>query len=129
MDSICRRTFSDAKRSSERCLATTRRAKRTVRPNMAPSNFQKRCSSIRLERQLEREDFFFLFSAINCQGVSFYTVTAQLLSLTKNSNGAACISPTAKNLNMCVCYTHIFGKTHSICTLTSYGPLCWSWYN
>lgn len=52
MDSICRRTFSETRRSSQRWRATTRTPKRSVSANMAPSNFQNRCSSIRVERQL-----------------------------------------------------------------------------
>lgn len=52
MDSIWRRTFSEARRSSQRWRMTTRMPKRAVRANMAASNFQKRCSSITAERQL-----------------------------------------------------------------------------
>lgn len=52
MDSIWRRTFSEARRSSQRWRTTTRMPKRAVRANMAASNFQKRCSSITVERQL-----------------------------------------------------------------------------
>lgn len=52
MDSIWRRTFSETRRSSQRWRATTRTPKRSVSANMAPSNFQNRCSSIRVERQL-----------------------------------------------------------------------------
>lgn len=54
MDSIWRRTFSEARRSSRRWRMTTRTAKRVVRANMAASNFQNRCSSMRTERQLNR---------------------------------------------------------------------------
>lgn len=52
MDSICLRTFSEARRSSQRWRTTTRTAKTTVIANMTASNFQKRCSSITAERQL-----------------------------------------------------------------------------